>query len=131
MYVEDCDSAHAQATKEGATELMPVASMFWGDKLRVMLWLLWFWLLVLLVVVVVVCCFWRREMAFRAGSLFSLISPRPPPARSPAVRTQRMSKVRDPFGHCWAIATKERDLTPEQIEQGQKEWMESMAAGKK
>jgi uncharacterized glyoxalase superfamily protein PhnB len=33
----------------------------------------------------------------------------------------RYGVVVDPFGHCWSLATHQRDLTPEQIEQGMKE----------
>lgn len=39
----------------------------------------------------------------------------------------RMGKVRDPFGHCWAIATHKLVMTKEEIEQGMKEWEDSMA----
>ncbi len=38
----------------------------------------------------------------------------------------RMGKVKDPYGHCWAIATHKFDYTPEEIEAGQKEWLASM-----
>jgi len=34
----------------------------------------------------------------------------------------RMGKVKDPFGHCWAIATHKYDLTPEEIEAGKNQW---------
>jgi uncharacterized glyoxalase superfamily protein PhnB len=35
----------------------------------------------------------------------------------------RYGKVRDPFGHVWAIATHKEDLTPEQVAQRQAEAM--------
>jgi uncharacterized glyoxalase superfamily protein PhnB len=38
----------------------------------------------------------------------------------------RMGKLKDPYGHCWAVATHRWDLTPEEVEQGQKEWLTSM-----
>jgi len=37
----------------------------------------------------------------------------------------RMGKVRDPFGHCWAIATHKWDMSPEEIRQGQDAWLKS------
>ena len=37
----------------------------------------------------------------------------------------RYGKVRDPFGHSWAIATHKEDLTPEQVKQRQMEAMQS------
>lgn len=37
----------------------------------------------------------------------------------------RMGKVRDPFGHCWAIATHKMVMTKEEIYQGMKEWEEN------
>lgn len=33
IYVPDVDAAHAQALAAGATELYPVADMFWGDRM--------------------------------------------------------------------------------------------------
>jgi uncharacterized glyoxalase superfamily protein PhnB len=38
----------------------------------------------------------------------------------------RMGKLKDPFGHCWAIATHNWELTPDEVSQGQKEWLKSM-----
>ena len=35
----------------------------------------------------------------------------------------RYGVVTDPFGHCWSLATHQRDLTPEQIEKGMNEAM--------
>jgi uncharacterized glyoxalase superfamily protein PhnB len=32
VYVEDVDALFAQATKAGATVVMPAADMFWGDR---------------------------------------------------------------------------------------------------
>lgn len=40
----------------------------------------------------------------------------------------RMGKVKDPFGHCWGIATHKLILTDEEIAAGQREWMKSMGA---
>jgi PhnB protein len=39
----------------------------------------------------------------------------------------RMGKVKDPFGHCWAIATHQWVLTPEEIEQRHQEWMATLS----
>lgn len=33
LYVEDVDAAVAQAVAAGATEAMPTANMFWGDRM--------------------------------------------------------------------------------------------------
>ena len=41
----------------------------------------------------------------------------------------RMGKVKDPFGHCWGIATHKWDYTPEEMQKGQQEWLASMAGG--
>jgi uncharacterized glyoxalase superfamily protein PhnB len=38
----------------------------------------------------------------------------------------RMGKVKDPFGHCWGIATHRWDMTEEEVRQGQAEWLKSM-----
>ena len=38
----------------------------------------------------------------------------------------RFGKVDDPFGYSWSIATRVKDLTPEQMKKGQDEWMKSM-----
>jgi uncharacterized glyoxalase superfamily protein PhnB len=38
----------------------------------------------------------------------------------------RMGKVKDPYGHCWAIATHKFEMTPAEIEAGQKEFYKSM-----
>lgn len=38
----------------------------------------------------------------------------------------RMGKLKDPFGHCWAIATHKYDLTPEEIGSGQQQWQASL-----
>ena len=40
----------------------------------------------------------------------------------------RYSKVVDPYGHSWGIATHKLDMTPEEIEKGQKEFMARMMA---
>ena len=41
----------------------------------------------------------------------------------------RYGKVTDPFGHEWGIATRVKDLTPEEMEQAGKEWMAKAMAG--
>ena len=38
----------------------------------------------------------------------------------------RMGKVKDPFGHCWGIATHKWIMTPEEMKQGQDAWLASM-----
>jgi uncharacterized glyoxalase superfamily protein PhnB len=38
----------------------------------------------------------------------------------------RMGKLKDPFGHCWAIATHRWEMTPEEMQRGQAEWLKSM-----
>ena len=38
----------------------------------------------------------------------------------------RFGKVKDPFGHCWAIATHKWLLTPEEMQQRQQEWLKGM-----
>jgi uncharacterized glyoxalase superfamily protein PhnB len=38
----------------------------------------------------------------------------------------RMGKVKDPYGHCWAIATHKWIMTPEEMQRGQQEWLKSM-----
>jgi uncharacterized glyoxalase superfamily protein PhnB len=42
----------------------------------------------------------------------------------------KMGCVTDPFGHKWNIATRTRDLTPEQIKNGYEEWLEQMTQKK-
>lgn len=69
MYVEDCDSIFKRATAAGCQVRMPMADMFWGD---------------------------------------------------------RMGKVKDPYGHCWVIATYKYVLTPEEMQKGQQEWLKSL-----
>lgn len=41
----------------------------------------------------------------------------------------RWSKLRDPFGHEWQIATHKEDLTPEQIAERAQKWMATQASG--
>lgn len=41
----------------------------------------------------------------------------------------RYGKVTDPYGHEWGIATRVKDLTPEQMEKAGKEWMAQFAQG--
>ncbi|NJK86239.1 MAG: hypothetical protein HC906_09965 [Bacteroidales bacterium] len=38
----------------------------------------------------------------------------------------RMGKVKDPFGHCWAIASLKWIMTPEEIMRGQEEWLKTV-----
>src|SRR5712691_1353507 len=38
----------------------------------------------------------------------------------------RFGKLVDPFGHKWSIATHKRDMSPEEIEQAQDEFMKQM-----
>lgn len=37
----------------------------------------------------------------------------------------RMGKLKDPYGHCWAIATHKKIMTKDEIHQGMKEWENS------
>jgi len=60
LYVNDVDAVFASATAAGATVVMPVTDMFWGD---------------------------------------------------------RFGQVKDPFGHCWSIATHKEDVPPEEMGQ--------------
>jgi PhnB protein len=39
----------------------------------------------------------------------------------------RMGKVKDPYGHCWSIATFKWVLTREEINKGMEDWMKSAA----
>ena len=41
----------------------------------------------------------------------------------------RVGKLKDPFGHCWAVASHQWDYTPEEIAAGQAEWLASMRGG--
>lgn len=41
----------------------------------------------------------------------------------------RYGTVRDPYGHGWSIATKVKDLTVEEIEQGAQEFLKQMGQG--
>jgi len=38
----------------------------------------------------------------------------------------RMGNIKDPFGHCWGIATYKWVLTREEIAKGQEEWMKTL-----
>lgn len=38
----------------------------------------------------------------------------------------RTGKVKDPFGHCWVLATYTTVYTPEEIAAGQKAWLDSI-----
>jgi uncharacterized glyoxalase superfamily protein PhnB len=40
----------------------------------------------------------------------------------------RFGKVKDPYGHCWGIATHRWEMTPEEMKRGQDEWLKSMQA---
>jgi len=42
----------------------------------------------------------------------------------------RYGKVKDPFGHTWAIATHIKDMTPEEMKVAQDEAMAKMPATK-
>jgi PhnB protein len=72
LLVEDADATVAQAVKAGATVLMPLADMFWGD---------------------------------------------------------RYGKIEDPFGHQWSIATHQRDVSPEEMQQAVLKMCDPAAAG--
>ena len=39
----------------------------------------------------------------------------------------RYGKVTDPFGHQWGIATRVKDLTPDEMRKAAESWMQSMA----
>ena len=41
----------------------------------------------------------------------------------------RSGTLVDPFGHVWTISTHIEDLTPEEIDERMKGWMESQSAG--
>lgn len=41
----------------------------------------------------------------------------------------RMGKIKDPFGHCWMIASQKYVLTPEEMQQRQDEWLKSLPHG--
>ncbi|MEE9522442.1 MAG: VOC family protein [candidate division NC10 bacterium] len=41
----------------------------------------------------------------------------------------RFGKVTDPFGHEWSIATRKRDLTPEELHKGAQDYFSSAAGG--
>jgi len=64
LYVEDVDSTFASCLSDGASEVNPLADMFWGD---------------------------------------------------------RMGKIKDPFGHYWALATHKEDVSPELVAERAKE----------
>lgn len=38
----------------------------------------------------------------------------------------RYARLKDPFGHRWAVATHTQDMTPEEMAKGQEEWLKSM-----
>ncbi|MBC8131412.1 MAG: VOC family protein, partial [Deltaproteobacteria bacterium] len=40
----------------------------------------------------------------------------------------RFGAVVDPFGHRWSFATRKEDLTPDEVDQRQREWLRKMAA---
>lgn len=61
LYVENADEAFQKAVTAGATGIMPVNDMFWGDRYGV---------------------------------------------------------LKDPFGHTWSVATKVREVTPEELKAG-------------
>lgn len=39
----------------------------------------------------------------------------------------RYGSLMDPFGHAWGLATHTKDMTPEEMEKAQQEWMASMS----
>lgn len=41
----------------------------------------------------------------------------------------RYGKVTDPFGHEWGLATRVKNLTPEEMKKAAEEWMAAQAAG--
>ena len=73
LYFDDADAAQKRAVAAGAKETMPVADMFWGD---------------------------------------------------------RMGSVEDPYGYHWSIATRVREMTPEQIKEAGTEFMKQMAGSR-
>ncbi len=73
VYVEGVDAAFQKALAAGGKEKMPIADMFWGD---------------------------------------------------------RMGQFEDPFGYRWSIASHVKDLTPDQIQKAQDEWMKQMAGAR-
>ena len=38
----------------------------------------------------------------------------------------RLGKVKDPFGHCWTIATHQLDPTPSEMSAGEQEWLSKL-----
>ena len=38
----------------------------------------------------------------------------------------RIGRLRDPFGHEWSVATHKKDLSPEQIQEAGKKWIEQI-----
>jgi PhnB protein len=70
LYVDNVDALHEQALAAGGSAAMPVADMFWGD---------------------------------------------------------RMSKVIDPFGHHWSLATHIEDVAPEEMDRRSRQWLAQMA----
>lgn len=63
IYTDNADNLFKQATDAGASIIMPLADMFWGD---------------------------------------------------------RYGQIQDPFGHRWAIATHQKDVSPEEMENAAK-----------
>ena len=72
LYFEDVDAAQKKAIAAGAKELMPVADMFWGD---------------------------------------------------------RMGCVEDPFGYRWNIASRIKEVTPEEMKRAGEEFFKKQMAG--
>jgi PhnB protein len=64
LYVQNAEASFEQALRAGATAVMPLADMFWGD---------------------------------------------------------RYGKLLDPFGHRWSIASRVREVTPEEMAQAMKQ----------
>jgi len=73
LYVADVDTAFQRAVSAGATVMMPLMDMFWGD---------------------------------------------------------RYGKLIDPFGHCWSLATHQKDVTPDELRKGQQAFFAEFAKKK-
>ena len=50
------------------------------------------------------------------------------PEKAPKPVPEVMNTVKDPFGHCWAIASLKWVLTPKEIKAKQEEWQKSLDA---
>ena len=43
----------------------------------------------------------------------------------------RVGKLKDPYGHCWVIATHKQDLTDKELEAAQKQWLAHAARSRR